>query len=401
VLASLAEAYINIDASKALAAAQQAIQTFQKCLSIQEQQYNTTLVEDEVWRKQALNEGPIDESMQVDDGEGVEISTTMGANMPKPVRSNSQSSSTSSTNSGQWAAIVEPTTRETLLDTALAQIEVYTTLLTLFTDLHLLDELYMTVAQLYNSYVLNICDTLPERRIESHLANSNFQIAVAEVRYKISQTAQSFQDWENAAKTSFSIPLLVGPIEIAGKGIIEADNQQLVDISWQARCDRSTAYVSLANTLSYTLAKPVDGWKYYSLAASDLSAAAKMAPEKNHSEIALARGNLDLVRSRIQTVEAAVKNRELLRKNALVYYGVARQAGNSGLIGANDGGGKGVVMEAKIKDAVVRTENGEKGLMQAVVKEFGSQSVKDVMKMGLDDGLWNEEGLKSVLAESR
>ncbi|KAF3901599.1 hypothetical protein ABW21_db0204288 [Orbilia brochopaga] len=340
--------------------------------------------------------------MDADDG---------GVKLPLSRRSSATSSRSSGSgngNSTQWAAIVEPTTTATLLDTALAMLEVHTSILgiggastaaSLFTESYLHD-LTSDADTTLASYILPLAGKLhtepdidatelTEREIEAALARANYLVAQAELRYHLSLTTA--EAWEAAVKSAFDpITLLISDSTTATRTVD-------VSTSWMALCDRSTAYTALASAVSTTT--PPQAWKVASVAARDLKAATDLAPDKNKPEVYLARANLELLRTQISVAVNDDTSRILLRKNAGVYCRNAVAAASSGLIGALDGGKvKEVVEEARIKESLIGWEDGKlDGLRSLVAGGIAADRIRALLRAAVDEGLFSRDLLSRKL----
>ncbi|KAF3937182.1 hypothetical protein ABW19_dt0202468 [Dactylella cylindrospora] len=366
-----------------------------QCLGVQEREYKATQ-EQNMSFSGLSSPGVPDEDAMGDEG-GIKLSEADMNGFQRRGSTTSTHSSSSSTNA-QWAAIVEPTTKSTLLDTALAMLEVQTSILglgtaatakKLFTPEYL-GELTGHAAKVVENYILPIAgtlhqdsvieaDELVEREAEAILARANFLTALAEVKFYLGVI--NGEDWEREIKGAFET-----------YAYTDASTTRTIDLStsWKAFCDRSTAYTPLFTTISASASS--QSWKLASLANQDLAAAVKVAPEKGKPEVYLARGNLELLRSRIP-IEAAAKARAVLRKNAGVYFRGSVAASGSSLIGAVDGGRvKEVVEEAKVKEMVARLEDGDpEGVKELVRGGMGRQVIWKVMKGAVEEGVFGRD----------
>ncbi|RVD87707.1 uncharacterized protein DFL_001921 [Arthrobotrys flagrans] len=376
----------------------------QQCLVVQEGEYKSTLEQSQSFDD--INNG--EDDMDDDDG---------GVKPPPAERRNSTASSQSSNSGGggnatQWASILEPTTKLSILDTALTMLEVQTNILTLSTpstatttfSKEYLEQITTHANTILTDYILPIAGKLheeeeyaqlglevnevSEKEIEATLSRTNFLTALAETKYHLGLS--TLETWEEEVKSAFEPFTLYPPSSSTGeyKGTMD------LTTSWMALCDRSTAYTTLSTALLPT--NPSKSWKLLSTISSpSLSSATKLAPEKEKPGIYLARGNLELLRSRIP-IEAAQKGKEVLLKNAGVYYrGVAASAA-SGLIGAVDGVKIAeLVEEAKVKEAVIKLEQeGDWEPLKGVVGGgVGRETVGRVVRGAVEDGVFGREVL--------
>ncbi|KAK6361192.1 hypothetical protein TWF730_004936 [Orbilia blumenaviensis] len=407
---------------------------FQQCLAVQEAEYKSTLEQSQSFDnfdgEDAMNDGAI--VSQNGNGNGEEYQEEDGGIKLPERRSSVASSHSSNSGSGgnnttQWASIVEPTTKLSILDTALAMLEVQTSILTLSTPstaaaifpptTEYIPQITTHAASILDSYILPIARALheetdlglepaeiAERRVEAVLSRANFLVALAETRFYLG--LQTAEGWEEEVKAAFEPFHLISPSSTTHgtdnttitSGDKIPENGLIIDLttSWMALCDRSTARTTLSTTLSPT--NPPKAWKLATTSSSDLASATKLAPDKEKPGIYLARGNLELLRSRIIGVEAAEKGRGVLRKNAGVYYrGVVTAAGSS-LIGAVDGVKVAeAVQEARVKEAVVKLEDGmDAGLKTLVKGGIGKVAVWRTIKAAVEEGIFGRETLGAV-----
>ncbi|KAK6355285.1 hypothetical protein TWF696_004397 [Orbilia brochopaga] len=375
-------------------------QTLQQCLVIQEREYKATLAQTAAFDNDDYQNDNDDVLMDADDG---------GVKLPPSRRSSGTSSRSSGSGNGnttQWAAIVEPTTTATLLDTALAMLDVHTSIIglggastatSIFTEPYL-NEITSNADATLTSYILPLAGklhtepdidgtALAEREIEAALARANYLAELAELRYHLSLTTADL--WEAAIKSAFDTITLQNP---------EDTTIRTVDLStsWMALCDRSTAYATLAATVSATT--PTQSWKVAAIAARDLKAATDLAPDKARPEVYLARANLELLRTLIPVAVNTDTSRSLLRKNAGVYCRNAVAAASSGLIGAVEGGKvKEVVEEARIKEALIGAEDGSvDGVQSLLAGGVTADRIRAVLRTAVEDGLFSRELLSKV-----
>lgn len=254
----------------------------------------------------------------------------------------------------QWAIVQVPTTPDHLLDTSLAALQALTTLLPLSAE-----GLGQPLSQTQATAQTLIEVTVPPlsqatgRQHEVALTTANLRVALAEASFK---TGGSAAAWEAAIRAAF-------------------DGWEAAD--FQALCDRADAHIQLAATVGdETLA-----WKHYGFAAQNLSAAAKLEPLK--AEINIARGDIELLRSRLGA-PSAVQSRALLVKNAGVYYrGAKRLEGSDGRVRS----------EAAVKEAMVGFEMGDADALKGITM---SETVRDVIVEAVDEGIFGIEWLDHV-----
>ncbi|KAJ6260933.1 hypothetical protein Dda_3594 [Drechslerella dactyloides] len=375
-------------------------QILQQCLAIQEREYKATLAQTAAFE----NDGDGDDVlMDADDG-GVRLRPSRRSSA-----ASSQSSGSGNGNTTQWAAIVEPTTTDTLLDTTLAMLDVHTSILglggaasasTLFTEAYL-HTLTATADDTLANYILPLAGALhrevdidatvlAEREMEAALARANYLTALAELRYHLALTTPD--DWETVIASAFHPVTLPVPDNTA-------TTQRTIDLStsWMGLCDRSTAYTALATAIASS--QPTQAWRLGSAAARDLKAATDLSPEKSRAEVYLARANLELLRAQIPVAGVDAASRALLRKNASVYCRNAVAASSSGLIGAVEGGKvKEVVEEARIKEALIRWEDGNaEGIQSLIQSGIAADRIRAVLRAAVEEGLFSRDLLNQPL----
>ncbi|KAK6503513.1 hypothetical protein TWF481_008529 [Arthrobotrys musiformis] len=389
---------------RAKAAFEQSWETLRQCLTVQEGEY----------KSQSLNPLPEDDDMNdEEEGDSSEEAEDGGIKLPTAERRNSSASSRSSNSAGgnstQWATILEPTTKLSILDTALTMLEVQTAILsTLSSSPHLtrklitqshLENLTSHASSTLQNYILPIASTLhtpetsqllslepteiKEKELESLLSRANFLTALSETKYHLSLSTPDL--WESDLKSAFS------PFQLHENDPIDPTT------SWMTLCDRSTAYTTLSTTIHPS--HPLKSWKLLStIPVQDLTSAVKLAPEKEKPGIYLARGNLELLRSRVNA-EPALRGKEVLLKNAGVYYRGVIAAAGSGLIGAVDGVKvKELAEEAKIKESIIKLElEGDILPLKTIIRGgVAREAVWRILKTAVEEGLFGREILTPV-----
>ncbi|KAK6520707.1 hypothetical protein TWF506_000955 [Arthrobotrys conoides] len=391
----------------------------QQCLVVQEGDYKATLEQSQSFDSNGVLQDGGEDMNDANDDDDDNDENGGGVKLPLEERRNSTTSSRSSNSGGggnttQWASILEPTTKLSILDTALTMLEVQTSILTLSTPTtaiklfskEYLEQLTTHANTILENYILPIAGGLheedeysklglesndvAEKEMEATLSRANFLTALAETKYYLG--LNSLESWEEEVKSAFDPFTLYPPSPTnppeSYKGIID------LTTSWMALCDRSTAYTTLSTT--YLPTNPSKSWKLLSTISSpSLSSATKLAPDKEKPGIYLARGNLELLRSKIP-IEAAVKGKEVLLKNAGVYYrGVVASSGSS-LIGAVDGVKIAeLVEEARVKEAVIKLEyEGDWEPLKGVIRSgVGKAVVWRIVKAAVEEGVFGREVL--------
>lgn len=204
----------------------------------------------------------------------------------------------------EYAVVQEPVTPAAVLDTLQEMLRAMTTLL----PVHPAPQPLMAAAETL------LRDTLPPLvrqtdgcQAECAIVAALARCAIAEARFRSDAKADGGADgdagaWEAAIAAAF------GSAGAWPDAALDAD----------ALAAKSDAHVALAQAV------PAQAWKHYGLAAQALAAASRLQPAR--AGLYLARGDTDLLRSRVADCEAA-NVRALLRKNAGVFYrGAAKLA---------------------------------------------------------------------------
>jgi hypothetical protein len=364
VLTSLAEALTEgrgpapESKDEAMRLLEEAIELFQRCLSLQEYQLSES---------QMQMEGLIDSAEDQDTLVGDGISTT--------------ATSLEASEDDRWAAIVEPVTQDTLLDTSLAQLDTLTSLCGLAisgagSGLAWIEE-YST------SLIQNKISAFAKgtgRQKEVALAKANFVCAITDVSFRIGQ--MDLLTYEKELSMAF-------------------DNEELGDITGDpealsAKADALIAFCSSVADPSYAQKNLDPGmlrnlnktrWDHLTLALDSLTMASKLPEARNIAKIHLARGDVEMLRFRLgqspNSYEPAQKNSEVLLKNAGVYYkGAAGLAQN---IGMTEEG-----VEAEVKGMVAKSIGGDElalGSLKHSLKGHG-EILEEMVEEGLVDREW-------------
>jgi len=269
----------------------------------------------------------------------------------------------------QWVIVQTPVTLTQILDTALAQLEACASLLPLCAVENLGGK-PLSWAQSMGEALLSLkivpLSQETGREQEAALARTNFEVSLGEASFRAGLT--DLAGWEAAIHLAFP-------------------NSEGTTEGFQELCDRADAHIQLA---SVAVEKAEEGgggavanlaWKHYAFAAKSLSTAAKLEPAK--SEIHIARGDVEILRAKLG-IPAAAKSRDVLAKNAGVYYrGAKRLEGDVR-----------IRIEAAVKEAMVAFEGGDGGeLLKGI--EMGSV-VREVVVEAVDEGLFSAEWLARV-----
>ncbi|KAL3459850.1 hypothetical protein BJX64DRAFT_196820 [Aspergillus heterothallicus] len=300
VLTSLAETAtetkrpVEEQLNQAVKFLQEAIELFQRCLVLQELRY--TEIQDEIRRMEAGQPGEM-QDMQRAQAEEAKMQDQQEL---EPAEQE------------QWAAVVEPVTKDTLVDTAVAQLDALATLCNLLTydpgvGLNWVEEYSNELLQ----GKISVHVQGSNRQYEAALARAKFHSALNEVLYRSGRT--DVETYYGAVLSSFGPDL-----------DISSDPEGL--------CSKADALVSF-NTAT-TEQPPEDPeafgkaiglkWQALSAAVDALTKASKLPDAENLPKIHLARGDAEMSRWRLGFTPweylMSQQNGVILLRNAQTYY---------------------------------------------------------------------------------
>ena len=361
VLTSVAEEIAkteSISDDEAVGLLQQALQLFATCLSIQETRY----AESQSQAEAAMQE---DQPEPASDSDLTEIEGSDGPPAEE-----------------QWASIIEPVTKDTLLDTALAQIAALTTLSGLLSPNHtsLLPDIESHAAKILNQTIPSYTTTepdSPDRNHEIALAKANLTSSLLEANFRAGRIA--LETYKTELSTAFSSPhlnLTTYPTScLANAAALLSFSSALADtpnndpttfpLRWQALTRASTVL---------TQASKIPG-----IAAEDLIS--------THSQ----RGDIALLQHRMGQLyppyETARKNGAALLANAGTFY---RNAGK--LLAGSSREEKRRAEEVGVKGYVVAVLQGQDaGQGREVIKGLSRDGVRETLTDMVDEGLIGAE----------
>lgn len=362
VLTSLAEVISDgknasqTNRDEALHLFQEALEIFQRCLGIQE--FHLT--------EQVTVAG---ENSTEADGENIDM----------------VSANTSETSEDErWATVVEPVTKDVLVDTALAQLETLAAVCTLEgsqgrNDLAWVDEYYRNI--LRDKIALYV-DGI-ERHHEAALISAKFLCALLDASFRNGELEVSTYERELAAAFNQDIDLSNDPHGLCDKADSEITFITSVQASLQENLHAQSEDLSQSNTIS---------WKHLTMALDNLAAALKLPGVQNLPRIHLRRGDSELLRYRLSEAPAsydvAIKSAATLIKNAEVYYrGSARLARNEGAADEEREASAKEVVAASIASKSGKYLGHEKSQMAAV-----AEVIEDMR----DEGLLSNESITFI-----
>lgn len=355
VLTSLAEAIVegrqpSADRTQeAVRYLQEALELFQRCLAIQEMRF--TEYQEQVDAKESS------------------MSDQLVSNQSEPL----QSDTAEPPSSEQWAVVVEPVTKNTLVDTAISQLETLSTLCGLLTydpgtSLAWIEE--------YSSDLLkeklNAYAEGTDRKHDVALARAKFISTFTEVVYRSGQIdLGAYQNELNHAFTD-GLDVSTDPAGLCSQAeALVSFNSAVADTFSPSGPEELQASLELR-------------WKSLSSALESLTAASKLPNvDGNLPKIHIARGDIEMHRRSLGndpwSYGPAVASAATLLKNAATYYrGGAAIAKRDGWVAEEK--------EGTFKEALVKTLSGEPSQMESLLvnsKEELTQIAEDMVEDGL------------------
>lgn len=374
VLTSLAEIVTDIkhptdqQLTQAAQCLQEALELFQRCFAVQELRF--TEMQEQI-KQMESGDVPFPDAQQQQQPE------------PQPQPQADANDDTAEDQPEQWAAVVEPVTKDTLVDTAVAQLEALTTLCNLLT-FNPGDGLAW-VEEYSSELIQNKMPAYVEgsgRQYEATLARAKLICALTEVIYRSGRVE----------------------IETYHRKITHAFGSEL-DLSAdpEGLCSKADALTSF-NTAVADLPPSHDPeayrkslvlrWKSLSTALDALTAASKLPDADNIPKIHLARGDVEMNRWRLGTVPweyaMAQQNASLLLRNAQTYYrGAAALARRDGAAEETRDG--------TCKEAFAAGLEGKKEKL-AQLKAAAPKELLAVAEDMVDDGLASPMELEALLS---
>ena len=281
-----------------------------------------------------------------------------------------------------WASVEEPVTKETLLDTTIAQIDTLTAIVTLGsssqTSFAWVEEYYCnTLKGKVASYVDG-----PNRHHEATLAQAKLTCALLDEAFRSGRLDMPTYEHElNAAFASQDLDFSNDPISLCDK----ADAELAFNASVQATLQhlQITEPGQLSNLC----------WKHITKALDSLTAASKLPNAQNLPSIHIRRGDCELLRLHLGDVplnyELAVKSAPTLLKNAEIYF---RGAAN---LAKRDVAAEGEQNEAEVKQSIAAGLAGDTEKLSFLVKTR-RDLVESITTEMRDEGLLGEESLQSL-----
>ncbi|KAI2084492.1 hypothetical protein LOZ36_004767 [Ophidiomyces ophidiicola] len=337
---------------------QEALELFQRCLAIQELRFT-----EHQEQMNAIESGMPDEEDQI----------------PPP-----ESTFPPSEQTEQWAAVIEPVTKNTLVDTAIAQLEALATLCGLLiydpgsSGLAWIEE--------YSSDLLrekiNAYAEGTDRKYDIALARARFVSAFTEAVYRNGQI--DLETYKNELNNAYTDGLDVtnDPAGLCSQAeALVSFNSALADIYSPNNPEESKMVLNLR-------------WTSLSSALDSLTSASKLpSTGENLPKIHIARGDVEMHRWRLGkdpwNYGPAANNASTLLKNAETYYrGAVAIAKRDGWAGEE--------REGMFREALVKTLSGDSAQMESLLvdsKEELTQSADDMV----EDGLITSEDFQRII----
>lgn len=339
---------------------QEALELFQRCLKVQELRF--TLAEEEV--------DQVAETVGEVSGDDVNMSP---------------GSTSGGSGDGDWATVIEPVTKDTILDTVIAQLETLTAICSLMgsrtaTGLDWIEEYYR--AMIREKFFFYGLSTDAARNEEIALKTANFTCALSDAGFRNGHL--DLATYERELSAAF-------------------DQVPSLAISPQALCDQADAELAFNTGIQAVLPTLLSSdsqhspaqlnclrWTHITRALDALTAASKLPNAENLPRIHLRRGDCELFRYRLsesstedEAYDTALKSAKTLVKNAETYYrGAGALARHDGAIDEE--------REATVKEAVTWALMGQGGDRLAGLWRTDAERVARVVREMLDEDLLSE-----------
>ncbi|TVY67512.1 UPF0656 protein [Lachnellula suecica] len=277
----------------------------------------------------------------------------------------------------QWATVMTPVTKSSVVDTIIAQLETITSLYSLLPN----DKLIRSIIEYTQSLV---AEKLPfylaetGQGLEAAIAFAGCASAEADAKFRLmgldmgSYCAAVQQAWKEVQLTS---------------------NASHVE----GLCDRAESYINCSNTLRLSdNGNSTDcsklRWGLLTAANQDLTIASTFKDDENIVKIHLKKGDVELWRFQLgqppRRLDAAVKNQAILLKNAEKHYRGAVTL--TTVAGAYDNEGA----QAKVKEALTKTLGGDSKALVEVQTQY--KEAGEILEEAVEEGLVDYSQLQRV-----
>ena len=368
VLTSLAEVVTDTkrpsdqQLMQAVQCLQEALELFQRCFVLQELRF--TEMQEQIRQVEAGDMQPPEDVQQTQPG------------------SNNDAAADEDGQPEQWAAVVEPVTKDTLVDTAVAQLDTLTTLCSLL-NFNPGDGLPW-VEEYSSDLVHNKLSAYVEestRQYEASIARARFLSALAEVLYRSGRIDVETYHQEISRAFGPDLDLSADPEGLCSK----ADAFMSFN---SAAADLPPSHDAEALKKSLVLR-----WQSLSTALDGLTAASRIPDADNLPKIHLARGDVEMNRWRLGRepweYAMAQKNASLLLRNSQTYYrGAAALARRDGAVEETRDG--------TCKEALAAALEGSREKMEQL-KKAAPKELLAVAEDMVDDGIAAPMELEALL----
>lgn len=364
MLTSLAEAITESgktseeERDHALRLLREALELFQRCLNLQEYKY------DEIQEDAARAVGePL-----IDGGDGVP---------------NSSSTRSYASEEEVWASIEEPITKETLLDTAIAELGTLTTICNLgscqdHSGLAWIEEYYRGTLQGKINYYLGAT----ARQAEAALATAKFMSAILDAAFRKGRLdLLTYEREMTALFTSSELSPVNDPEGLCGRADAE--------LRFNASVQTSAPNAQLEGI------PQVAGicWKHITKALDSFTAASKLPNTLDLPRVHIRRGDCEMLRLQLGEAplnfDLAMKSMPTLLKNAEVYYRGAGTLAKRSKIDADEQN------EAEVKAALAAALADDTQRLTVLIKQQRG-FVEMIVEEMKDESLLGEEGLQKL-----
>ncbi|KAJ5833182.1 hypothetical protein N7474_001493 [Penicillium riverlandense] len=341
---------------------QEAVELFQRCLTLQEMKYSE--MEEQVQAMESMGNQPEEPMPSAEPAEAAEAGST----------DESQE---------QWAAIVEPVTKNTLVDTAVAQLDTLTALCNLLTfnpgegGIGWVEEYSSGLVQTRLPMYVDGSD----RQYEAALARTKLICAMNEVLYRGGHSNVDTYQQEVGKAFGPDLDLSADPGGLCAKAdALISFNSALSDVPPSDPESFNTALSAR--------------WQSLSVALDTLTAASKIPDADNLPKIHLARGDVEMHRWQLGmspwNYEMAQQNGATLLRNAQTYYrGAAALA-------RRDGAGE-EERDGSCKEAIAAAVAGETAKLDQLKATILNEVVAVAQDM-VEDGMVNGTDMASLIS---
>ncbi|KKZ63465.1 hypothetical protein EMCG_02196 [[Emmonsia] crescens] len=285
------------------------------------------------------------------------------------------------TQSEQWAMVIEPVTKDTLIDTAVAQLETLATFcgLLTFDPGNTLAWIEEYSADLLKEKIAAYVEGT-DRQNEVALARAKFISTLAEVSFRSGRI--DFDTYKNELSAAF------GDVkDLSGNpGALCSQAESLVAFnSAMADCDQPDNEETFNRLLTLR-------WQALSSALDSLTAATKFPEAENLPKIHLARGDVEMYRWRLGgqpwNYKVSHENASTLLKNGQTYYrGAAALARRDGS-GEQD-------REGTAKEALAFALSGDMQRMEGLIAS-SEKELRQIAEDMVEDGLVSAEDMDGL-----